>query len=540
MNCTGCGTVLDPTEEQVNSAVDQVLEVSLKDAHKTGGVCPLCGHSKEIPFLLRKTVQFALLMVCLVVGVSLWFHTRSLQQTRRSAAAADAIDHMSANPDVIGLIGKPIAIEPGLQGEVKEDETGWQEARLTIPVHGPQGKAIVRVAAGRLSGPWDFTTFEVIVANQHKKVDLVAGRVVAYDTDAYVDVHMLPVAAPEFFNLPAPAPVMTGEFPCVFATVEISGVVPQIGSCPMPTMQAGPVDRFEADLRYGRFVLRETDLYLDDGFKVPLTRTYDSDDWISRNHVHAFGSNANHPFDIAPIGSRDPYTFQMIVLEDGDFLYFDRISKGSGYTNAVYRHAETSTGFYKALHRWNGSGWTTQLTDGSEILFPESYNAKNLAQGAPIEMRNAKGDRLELHRDGSRNLEQITTPHGHWIRFRYDGLSRITQAEDDAGHWAHYEYNADSTLSSVVLSTGRERHYQYDGLKMTAITDEKGRTLLRNWYIYGELIRQQFGNGEVYSYRYSRSSNRRYVEQALITLPDQSTQDVNPANFVPGYVKQMQ
>ena len=49
MNCQGCGTQLDPTLEQVNTAVDQVLEASLKDAEKKGGVCPLCGHSKEHP-----------------------------------------------------------------------------------------------------------------------------------------------------------------------------------------------------------------------------------------------------------------------------------------------------------------------------------------------------------------------------------------------------------------------------------------------------------------------------------------------------------
>jgi hypothetical protein len=29
MNCSGCGFVLDPTEEQVNAAVDQVLDSSL-------------------------------------------------------------------------------------------------------------------------------------------------------------------------------------------------------------------------------------------------------------------------------------------------------------------------------------------------------------------------------------------------------------------------------------------------------------------------------------------------------------------------------
>src|SRR5437879_68904 len=99
-----------------------------------------------------------------------------------------------------------------------------------------------------------------------------------------------------------------------------------------------------------------------------------------------FGRNSNHPFDTTPLGTRNPYTYQMIVLEDGDFFYFDRVSKGSGYADAVYQHTETSTRFHKATQSWNGNGWTTRLADGSEIRFPESYNAKNMAQDAPTEM----------------------------------------------------------------------------------------------------------------------------------------------------------
>jgi len=98
----------------------------------------------------------------------------------------------------------------------------------------------------------------------------------------------------------------------------------------MPTVHAGVVDQFEVDLRSGAFVLRQSDLYLNDVIEVPLTRSYNSRDWMAKNRVHAFGRNSNHPYDIAPLGSRNPYTYQMIALEDGDFIYFDRISKAQG------------------------------------------------------------------------------------------------------------------------------------------------------------------------------------------------------------------
>jgi len=153
----------------------------------------------------------------------------------------------------------------------------------------------------------------------------------------------------------------------------------------------------------------------------------------------------------------------MLILEDGEFLYFDRISKGTSYADAVYMHTETSTRFYKATQQWNGNGWTMRLTDGSQILFPESYNATNMAQGAPSEIRDGKGNRLKLKRDGKRNLQEISTPHGHWLRFSHDDLSRIKRAEDDAGEWAEYDYNSDGMLATVILSSGRQRHYGYEG-----------------------------------------------------------------------------
>ncbi len=253
--------------------------------------------------------------------------------------------------------------------------------------------------------------------------------------------------------------------------------------------------------------------------------------------VHAFGVNSNHPYDIAPVGTRNPYTHQLLALEDGEFLYFDRISKGTGYADALYMHTETSTNFYKATQQWNGNGWTMKLADGSQILFPESYSAKNMAQGAPFEMRDPQGNRLQLKRDRQRNLQEITTPHGHWIRFSYDELSRIKFAETDNGDFARYEYNSDGMLETVISSSGRQRHYEYERTLMTQISDEDGHVLVHNWYDEGYLKRQEFGNGAVYSYEYDWAPNMYYPNKVTVTLPDQSTRELSVAASVPEYVK---
>jgi len=91
MNCTGCGVELDPSQDQVNAAVDDVLRASLQDAHQHAGVCPLCGHSKEIPVSKRRPVLFALLVAAVLAAGAVGFLLLRSQNTQRAAAANDAL-----------------------------------------------------------------------------------------------------------------------------------------------------------------------------------------------------------------------------------------------------------------------------------------------------------------------------------------------------------------------------------------------------------------------------------------------------------------
>jgi hypothetical protein len=332
-------------------------------------------------------------------------------------------------------------------------------------------------------------------------------------------------------------PRMDGTHPCVYASISDGSMVTALGRCATPTEHTGSVDRFEADLRYGAFVLRQSDLRLNDVFDAPLTRSYSTNDWIPANKVQAFGMFSNHPYDISPVGTRRPYTYMMLVLEDGDYLYFKRISKGAGFADAVYMHTETSTRYYKAIIRWNGDGWTLRLADGEEMPFPEAYNAKSQAQGAAYEVRNAAGDVLTLRRGAARNLQEIQTPHNHWIRFQYDDESRITRAKDDAGNWVQYGYSG-GMLISVSNSSGAGRQYQYEGQLMTAVLDERGRTLVRNEYKSGKLIGQVFGNGDLYRYDYTWDPDKTYPDRIKVTLPDHRERVIAVEDSVPDSTRQ--
>lgn len=206
-----------------------------------------------------------------------------------------------------------------------------------------------------------------------------------------------PIPAYVLANVPAPR--WNGDYPCVYAEAS-PGSSAQIGTCsapaPMSKVSRTPADRFETDLRTGKFILRQTDLSISGGgVEIPLTRAYATNDWLGNNPSHAFGMHSSHAYDIAPVGTRNPYTEQFIVLEDGDFFYFPRVSKGTNFTNAIFRQSEVGNSFYKAVQRWDGNGWKTELQDGSTIHFPEAYFAKSLAQGAATEMTDAAGRKIQ-------------------------------------------------------------------------------------------------------------------------------------------------
>ena len=201
-----------------------------------------------------------------------------------------------------------------------------------------------------------------------------------------------------------------------------------------------------------------------------------------------------------------------INLEDDLQVHFPRISKGTFYSDAVFRHSATSSEFYGAQVSWNGDGWTLDFRDGRRILFPEAYHAKTFAQGAPTEIRAADGRRIQLKRDKVRNLETLGSPLGHTISFKYDAANRIVEAADDAGHTRRYYYDATGHLTTVSDDRRVLYRFHYEALLrdpgfdpylMTSIEDGEGNVLLRNRFNErGRVATQDLADGEVINYDY--------------------------------------
>jgi Cytochrome oxidase complex assembly protein 1/Domain of unknown function (DUF6531) len=366
MSCPGCGTDLATVDlkDAVNQAVDEVLEASAADAVKTGGVCPLCGHSKAVPASHRKSVQFVLLLACLLLLCLTLALTAYYRSPLRSSLAQMALEKARHDPRVVRLLGEPIRAGWLANGAVRQDETGWGEARIEIPIRGPKGSASLRAIAGKGTGPWVFSSLDVVVEGQPKNIDLVRGRISDSDDEAYSDAHFQPALQPELLPASTEIPAWDGAYPYV----EISPIIPRSGpvtfkssiSLDRPSVHHdSPVNEFQVDLHSGMFVLRQTDLFVSDSMPLSLTRTYRP--WDA--NTHAFGVGANHPYDVCPTGTRNPYTYLDLNLEDGRQIRFPRISKGTSYADAVYRHNETASEFYGAQIAWNGNGWNLDFKD---------------------------------------------------------------------------------------------------------------------------------------------------------------------------------
>jgi YD repeat-containing protein len=332
----------------------------------------------------------------------------------------------------------------------------------------------------------------------------------------------------ELLPLNYPTPTWDGSYPSVVIPLAgDSGRVSSKGAASFitPTVRHdSAVNQAEVALDSGMFKLRQTDLFVSDVMPLSLTRTYRVWDYHSR----AFGVGANHPYDICPTGTRNPYTYMDLNLEDGRQLYFPRISKGTGYADAVFGHFATLSEFYQARIAWNGDGWTLDFRDGREFLFPEAYYSKNYAQGAPVEMRDSLGNHIQLKRDKVRNLEELISPSGHKITFRYDGSDRIIEAEDDAGHVRKYSYNASGHVETVTDGSQLLYRFDYDSLLhergydpylMATITDGSGRVLLMNTYKdKSRVSEQRLANGDVYRYDYLFDKQHN-VAETTVTLP---------------------
>jgi YD repeat-containing protein len=337
--------------------------------------------------------------------------------------------------------------------------------------------------------------------------------------------HRLPPIQPDL--IPRAAPVKAdGRYPCfvVRSALTAPGDGATTGRC-LPGMRTErEYDEFEVDLRSGLFVARKTDLFVPGGPSLALTRCYRLWDEQPR----AFGIGTNHPYDTFPMGSRQPYTFMKVVLADGSSIHYDRISKGTGYSDAVYEHVQTDTEFLNSRFQWNGNGWDLRFPDQSLFVFPESYAALRSAEGGLIEMHDRAGRVVKLNRDRRRNLLEVVAPGGGAFKFEYDAGDRIAAASDHRGQTVRYEYDVVGRLTSVRDREGRTVRYAYDGAKLVAIDTGDGKPLARVRYYEDRISALRLADGRVYRFQFVwEATGERHPVAAVVVDPDGSSTEID-------------
>lgn len=118
---------------------------------------------------LRKPIIHVLIAIAVA---SLWIIPHAMEflrlrlPLRTSPLVTEAVDRANDHPAAVAAIGRPITAGWFVKGYSREDETGWGESQIWIPVTGPNGEATLYARAGRGTGPWVFTALELRQADR--------------------------------------------------------------------------------------------------------------------------------------------------------------------------------------------------------------------------------------------------------------------------------------------------------------------------------------------------------------------------------------
>ncbi|WP_320069111.1 pre-peptidase C-terminal domain-containing protein [Micromonospora sp. RTGN7] len=271
------------------------------------------------------------------------------------------------------------------------------------------------------------------------------------------------------------------------------------------------------DLASGLFVDEHTDLTVNDVLPISITRTYRQNDTQNRE----FGIGANFTYGIFVFSERE-YTEADLVFPDSGKVHMDRISPGTGWTDAVFKVVGTTGPFRDAVMTWNGDGWDLVRTDGMVYVFGEN---------APLQsIRDRHGNQITLTRSSggqSGDITQVTSPNGRWIKLSYTG-GRVTRAQDNAGRAVQYGYDGSGRLTTVTSPGGRTTSYTYDTAnRMTTVTDARGITYLTNTFdAAGRVAAQTMPGGVTYGFAYTTDTNGKVVKTA-VTEPDGSVRETS-------------
>jgi len=298
-----------------------------------------------------------------------------------------------------------------------------------------------------------------------------------------------------------------------------------ISGIPLPPIKWPHFGKFfgdPVDPSSGLFAYNKTDLVEPGPAPIALTRSYRQGD----SNSYSFGVGATMPYDLR-LWSTDNYNSAELILPDGARVHYQRISPGTGFTDAVYEAKTTPSPFLHSTIAWNESvrGWNLTRTDGSVYRFGEN---------APLQsIRDRFGNTITLARTDGQNgdITKITSSSGRWIKLTYDASHRVTQAQDSAGRSVGYSYYTASgtgELQTVTDANGGSTTYTYDAAhQMKTIKDPRNIVYLTIDYdASGRVQTQTQADTPATTYQYAYSTSGNGDPQTDITDPRGNIQRV--------------
>src|SRR5262249_55011191 len=151
-------------------------------------------------------------------------------------------------------------------------------------------------------------------------------------------------------------------------------------------------------------------------------RTYISGDHVTRR----FGVGASHSGEWYLRGDSRQFAWAELITSNGWRVRFDRITPGASYSNALFRHHVSPTGFNGAELGWIGWEWALRRPDGAIALFSACWPGSRQSCSL-IETRDPDGHSIQYVRDEDGRLLKIASGD-RAITLRYDDAQRIVSA----------------------------------------------------------------------------------------------------------------
>ncbi len=269
---------------------------------------------------------------------------------------------------------------------------------------------------------------------------------------------------------------------------------------------------FQVVLNPGIIQVKHSDFYLPDSIPIRFERTT----WPGWTTPVSFGISGADNYD-KYLATDDDMRHISINMDDQEsnilvrspyllpVLWLDKwVDEGSGQRLQMQWHGGPPERFEVA--RYNGEVETYLPCDGPLMCMLDGF-------------RNARGERLLFERDAQRRLTRLTSPGGDWLQLSYERGPAIREIEDSRGRRVSYGYDDRQNLVSVSYPSGEVLRYVYDEAQnltefsVQAAAAEQPRTLMRNVYDHGALVRQTLADGESYSYQYDppAAAEKRFV-----------------------------